>query len=109
MRTIWAEDKRRRRAALKHSIPYLDDSSFSEVIKAFNGACAYCGSTDKLYQDHFYPVGTSRPNNAILPTCAKCNSSKNNHEFTEWFPKQTFYSSDRAAAIYRFLFEQRAT
>ena len=80
-----------------------------EQTKAYFGnRCAYCGvSSDVLSQDHFIPLskGGSYTKDNIIPACIRCNSSKNNTDFKEWFTKQEFYNFDRLQKIEDYLKE----
>ena len=72
----------------------------------FNHSCAYCEKTLKrLQQDHFIPVSKGGPYTVtnIIPACKSCNSSKQNHDFFDWYPKQPFYSKTREAKILKYL------
>jgi hypothetical protein len=72
----------------------------------FGNNCAYCGKKHvKLTQDHFIPVvkgGTYTVDN-ILPACRSCNSSKQDFDFKEWYPKQPFFTETRLKKIYKYL------
>jgi len=71
----------------------------------FNNECCYCGLKLKLSQDHFVSIsnnGEYTANN-IIPSCKKCNSSKNDSYFFEWYPKQAFYSKKRERKILKYL------
>jgi hypothetical protein len=68
--------------------------------------CAYC---DKIIKhaslEHFIPLscGGGLVQNNILPVCINCNSSKNNRNFFDWYPKQPFYSPEREKKILDYL------
>src|SRR5690606_5665668 len=54
----------------------------------FSNKCVYCGSKEFLTQDHFIPLSDDActgtvPTN-IVPSCVRCNSSKNNKNPYEW-------------------------
>src|SRR5690625_3380586 len=54
----------------------------------FSNKCVYCGSEEFLTQDHFIPLSNDNctgtiPTN-IVPSCVRCNSSKNNKNPYEW-------------------------
>lgn len=75
----------------------------------FNSECAYCGimeeSAGTLHQDHFIPL-SKKGHYAIyniIPACSKCNQSKNNKQFNEWFPLQVFYTEERLLNIKDYL------
>lgn len=77
-----------------------------EICKEFfNYRCAYCGKEEPLEQDHFIPLsrGGEYTVNNIIPACRRCNSSKNNKYFKEWYIKQSYYSKERFVKIYKYL------
>ena len=71
----------------------------------FNNKCAYCGEEKLLEQEHFIPVnkGGEYTSNNIIPACKHCNSSKQDSNFFEWYPKQDFYSKEREEFILNHL------
>ncbi|MZK53643.1 HNH endonuclease [Clostridium beijerinckii] len=78
---------------------------WNEVKRKFDNKCAYCGRKLPLAQEHFVPVskGGEYTINNIVPSCKSCNSSKNNSDFFEWYPKQNFYSFKREKYILKYL------
>lgn len=79
---------------------------WAECLEYFNHSCAYCGEHyEVLEQEHFIPVskGGEFTKNNIVPSCRSCNASKLNHDFSEWYPKQKFYSSEREMIIKEYL------
>lgn len=94
-------------------LPELTFQEWKEVVIYFGGCCAYCGASPRknehLTKDHMIPVslgGATTPDN-IVPACAKCNSSKGNHELKEWFMKQDFFSQERLNKIFQWRSIQR--
>lgn len=91
------------------------DVSFSiedwKICKAyFNNSCAYCGDeASKLQYEHFIPLskegGFTKEN--ILPSCQRCNLSKKNNDFYEWYPKQKFYSVERIRLIENYIISKK--
>lgn len=74
--------------------------------EVFNHSCAYCGKPSKrLQQEHFIAVtiGGNYTINNIIPACKSCNSSKQDRDFFDWYPKQPFYSKRREAKILKYL------
>jgi len=72
----------------------------------FNNRCAYCGKDNvRLEKEHFIPASKNGPlsKSNILPSCAQCNSSKQETDFEEWYKKQTFYSHERQFYILLYL------
>lgn len=84
----------------------LSESQWNRALESFNNTCAYCGARDKrLQQEHFIPLskGGEYTVNNIIPACSKCNRSKYNYSFFEWYPKQEFYSKEREKKILDYL------
>lgn len=71
----------------------------------FDGKCCYCGNTTTLTKDHLQPLnnnGTMTVDN-IVPACQKCNSSKKDEHWLNWYQKQDFYSAERAKKISEYI------
>lgn len=110
----WArnKDKRReynqtRRAKVRELEADLTVEQWAFIKDYFNQCCAYCGKKNKLHQDHFIPVndGGGYTITNIIPACQKCNSSKHDNNFFEWYPKYKCYSPEREEKILNFLFD----
>jgi 5-methylcytosine-specific restriction endonuclease McrA len=111
---IYRQAGERRRAKAK-KLPYtLTIEEWNDIKLYFDNSCAYCGMTEEkhlekfneiLHQEHFIALsnGGEYTCNNIIPACRSCNSSKNNKDFFEWYPKQEFYSSEREEKIMKFL------
>lgn len=100
---IRATQKRR---SLKKSLPYtLTVDQWFNIKEKFDNKCCYCGKETELTQEHFIPLSNSGEytHNNILPACKSCNSSKNNKDFFEWYPKQIYYSKKRERKLLCFL------
>jgi len=57
------------------------------IQERFNGKCAYCGATlEESCQDHFVPLSRNGQHivTNVLPSCRRCNSSKNSSLPWEW-------------------------
>lgn len=94
--------KHRKRSVVSDFTPF----EWKECTNYFNNECCYCGSkSDKLEQDHFIPVAKKGPytKTNIVPACGSCNSSKNDRDFFEWYPKQNYYSIERENKILSYL------
>ncbi len=71
------------------------DREFAELVRAFDGRCAYCGCVDQMTPDHRIPLARpelSATNNIenILPACRPCNVSKGTkteEEYREWLSR----------------------
>lgn len=63
-------------------------SDWLDSLAAFGNACAYCGATGSLHQDHFVPLshpecpGTVVGN--MVPACEPCNLSKGAKHPSAW-------------------------
>lgn len=89
----------------------LTTNEWEAAIQSFDNACAFCGSDDKeLTKDHLLPLskGGHMSKENIIPACRPCNSSKKDHDWEDWFPKQDFYSSERYNRIKTYINVMRA-
>lgn len=81
---------------------------WKETVIFFGGECAYCGCTmrkgERLTRDHLVPVslGGLTIQSNIVPACSRCNSSKQDSEWREWFMKQPFFSQERMNKIFKW-------
>jgi len=89
-----------------NKLPYtLTDEEWQDTLKEFNYSCAYCGEKTELEKEHFIPVskdGGYTVDN-MLPACLKCNRSKYNNDFFEWYPDYEFYDEEREIHILNYL------
>ena len=71
------------------------------ILKHFNNACAYCGATSALEQDHVVAVSTGGKHvmHNIVPACKSCNSSKGAKDMHEWYESKSFYNEVRLQKI----------
>ena len=71
----------------------------------FNNCCCYCGKELPLEQEHFIPItkngGFTKGN--IIPACRSCNSSKNDKDFKDWYPKHKSYDKGREKIIIEYI------
>ena len=97
---------------IKHRTGEENEYSFEDWKDAmlyFRGRCAFCGRKQsrsvKLTRDHVIPVSkggkTIREN--IISACKRCNSSKSDSDFEEWYVKQEFYSDERKKRIDKWI------
>jgi hypothetical protein len=95
----------RRRARKQEVAATLTTQQWTGCLGYFNSACCYCGNTKNLEQDHFIPLSTGGGYTIdnIVVACRSCNSSKNNHDFFDWYPRQEFYSKQREIKILKYL------
>ncbi|MCA1021587.1 HNH endonuclease [Halobacillus litoralis] len=85
----------------------ITDEEWESCKKYFGYACAYCGITEnesielygqRLHKDHFHHMGSNEIDNCI-PACKVCNSSKNDHDFYEWFQRPDIFDLDKFEVI----------
>lgn len=84
----------------------LSANEWIAAVDYFDNECAYCGDTEhKLTYDHFIPFskGGSFTKENLIPCCQKCNSSKSNIMFKDWYNKKDFYSVERANKVMNYL------
>lgn len=100
-----------KRNALKKALPYtLTLEEWEEAKREFNYKCAYCGKPLKRFtQDHFIPLisGGAYSKDNIIPACKRCNCSKHTSLFSEWYRKQSYYSSEREAHVLEYIERQK--
>lgn len=95
-----------RRLARKRKLPANFTGEQWEMCKMhFDYSCAYCGSESNLEQEHFIPLskGGEYTKDNIIPACDKCNPSKNDKRFEDWYTEQHFYSKSREIKILKYL------
>ena len=71
------------------------------VLYKFKHACAYCGATSDLEQDHVVPLSHGGANVIanIVPACKRCNASKGAKNVMEWYKSTSCFSEDRLHLI----------
>lgn len=106
--------KQRRRARQRKLPATLTEIQWIEMKAHFNNECAYCGMTEEqhyveyneqLHQEHFIPLsnGGEYTHNNIIPSCRKCNASKHDGNFFEWYPAFEKYDNKREKKILEYL------
>lgn len=97
--------KRRRKNKIKQIKSDLTLEQWEEIKKFFNYECACCGKKEKLEQDHFIAVskGGEYTKTNIIPLCRRCNASKNDSDFNDWYKMQEFYDKEKENKILKFL------
>jgi hypothetical protein len=107
-------DKHPERAKLahikrKHNMRSAGKLPDMDIIKKrmnlFDGCC-YCKSKKELTLEHFIPINKFGKNfiNNIFGSCLKCNVSKQDKPFLEWYRKQKFYDPKREYEILQYSF-----
>ena len=66
----------------------LTENEWQDTLDFWFHQCAYCGSEEKLTQDHTIPSskGGGYTKENIVPACGSCNSSKHNRSLRDWLP-----------------------
>jgi|GEM_PF-1216769 len=98
--------KHQKRIAKKKNLTAtLTPKQWKHIKSKFNNKCCYCGKELTLTQEHFIALnnGGEYTHNNIIPACMHCNSSKQDKDFFEWYPKQEFYSKKREKKILDYL------
>ncbi|MFX1570622.1 MAG: HNH endonuclease [Promethearchaeota archaeon] len=99
------KNKHKRKSLLKKVEATLTTAQWTECKIYFGNKCCYCGIGANLHQEHFIPLanGGEYTKNNIIPACGKCNSSKCDKDFFEWYPKQSFYNKKKEQKILKYL------
>ena len=95
-----ARRRKRRMDSVTHD---LSDAEWIALQAAWDGACAYCGATDKpLQRDCVLPIsrGGRYTLDNVAPACGSCNASKCNDEVTGWLRRKRL---DERAFLVRHL------
>ena len=96
-----------RRNSRKRNLPSTFTQEEWEYCKEhFNNRCCYCSNkTEGLQQDHLIPISKNGhyTNYNIVPSCQRCNVSKKDNNFEEWYSLQDFYSEERKNKILIYL------
>jgi len=100
--TINAQNRRAKARKVPHT---LTVEQWETIKKHFNNSCAYCGEVKPLAQDHLYPLNLGGEYSAsnIICSCLSCNSSKGKKLFSNWYPKQSYYSKAREKEVLSYL------
>lgn len=95
----------KRKAIKKNLLCNFTIEQWEKCKEYFNNRCAYCGAEMPLTQDHFIALskGGEYTSNNIIPSCQRCNSSKSNKDFFEWYPKSKYYSKEKEEKILKYL------
>jgi len=100
--TMYAQNRRARKLLLPNTFTI---EQWEECKIYFYNKCCYCGKELPLSQEHFIPVanngGYTKEN--IIPSCQSCNSSKNDRNFSDWYPKHKSYDKDREKIIIEYI------
>lgn len=97
-----------RRAVQHGHFVDLSLEDWEDIKNAFGNRCAYCGREYlNFYQDHIVPRSSNGAytKSNIVPACQRCNASKSDKSFFDWYPKQPFYTEKRELAILKHMGE----
>ena len=102
----------KRRYDLLHNNGFvLTNVEWQENLEYFDHSCAYCGSKENITKDHIIPLtkgGTTSKSN-MIPACNSCNTSKLNHDFENWYKKQSFFTDERFNKIMNLINSEEST
>jgi len=102
--------EQRRESRKNNLISDLTEDEWNEALIFFGYSCSYCGleesslNGERLHQEHIIPMskGGGYTKSNIIPSCKKCNSSKNNMDLDE-FVKYANISKERYMKIKNFM------
>lgn len=89
----------KKRASKRHEITEIQ---WEKCKKYFNNQCAYCGMSEtdhltkyrqRLHKEHVDHEGKNDLSNCI-PSCRKCNSSKGNKPFGDWYSETSLFTNE---------------
>lgn len=104
--------KMKRRYDLLHNNGFvLTNVEWQENLEYFDHSCAYCRSKENITKDHVIPLtkgGTTSKSN-VIPACNSCNTSKLNHDFENWYKKQSFFTDERFNKIMNLINSEEST
>lgn len=104
-KTARSVSNQKRRAYKENTFCCYSTKIWEDAVLYFKNTCAYCGDNGKLTKDHFIPISKNGEYTArnIVPCCARCNSSKQDKDFFDWYPLQGFYSKQREKRALKYL------
>ena len=76
------------------------------ILNAWDNCCAYCGEPGNTL-DHVRPKskgGETKRSNLVC-CCAAHNSNKSSANWVEWFRRQPFWTADKEATIWLWLYQ----
>ncbi|WP_248582595.1 HNH endonuclease [Nocardioides sp. InS609-2] len=100
-RLFYAITQLRRRAEASGLLANFTADDWHRCLELFEDACAYCGATETLTQEHVIPDSKGGPYTAtnVVVACRPCNTSKHDSDMETWFRSQTFFTPVRLARI----------
>lgn len=77
----------RRRARMAAVSVTLTLAQWRAVLASYGQRCAYCGSPDRISQDHVVAIALGGAHSAdnVVPACGSCNSAKRARTVDEWY------------------------
>lgn len=100
---VHTQQRRARIRKLPHSFNKYD---WKNALEHFNFSCAYCSNSEReLQMEHFIPLSKNGHFTTynIIPACYKCNYSKQDTDYSEWYTKREYFSADRLENILAWL------
>jgi Holliday junction resolvase len=101
------------RLARNNKIHQISKNEWESCKKYFNYECAYCGipieENKKIYgqdfhKDHVVHDGDNDLSNCV-PACKRCNCSKWEYDFENWYFENDFYDKEKHNKILKWLHE----
>lgn len=96
----------------QHKEHDITDEEWFACLDYFNNTCAYCGLSEliqiEIYNEQFHKEhvnhnGSNYIDNCV-PSCTKCNASKNDSEFNDWYnDKNELFSKRRLNKIINWM------
>lgn len=100
-RLFYAITQLRRRAESTGLLADFSADDWRRCLAFFGNACAYCGATERLTQEHVVAHSQGGPYTArnIIVACRPCNTSKHDSDMETWFRARACFTEDRLARI----------
>ncbi|MCM3109985.1 HNH endonuclease [Lederbergia lenta] len=93
----------------------ITDEEWFSCLDFFERACAYCGLSEQeqltiynesLHKEHVAHDGSNYVDNCV-PSCTKCNTSKSDRDFNDWFNENNpTYSKNRLEKVIYWMTEK---
>jgi hypothetical protein len=86
-----------------HKTHDISDEEWYSCLDYFNNSCAYCGTSEKeqydlynesLHMEHVIHDGSNYIDNCV-PSCTRCNTSKRDFDFNDWYNENNEVYSKR--------------
>lgn len=95
---ITAHDIRARAAGVVSDLTVED---WVDVLRLFDGECAYCGSPESITVEHVVSITARGPNTKrnVIPACWSCNHSKRDKDMATWYAAHPEFTEARLEKI----------